>query len=133
MVDSNDKKPLDNSDEFGDFQEVKEEGQEEIPQGEGEGIVRVRLPRGEREFIGVVVQRLGGNKMEIKCTDGKTRNSRVPGRFKRRFWLRPGDYVIVEVWELDDSKADIIHQYRKGPQVDKLKKMGKVEGLKEEF
>jgi translation initiation factor 1A len=121
------------ADIYGDFEEIKEEGEGEGQQEQGlDGPVRVRLPR-EGEHIGKVVQRLGGNKMDVMCDDGKNRNSRVPGRFKRRFWLRPGDFVIVKPWEFDDSKSDIIHQYRKGPQVDRLRKMGKLDSLKDEF
>jgi len=119
--------------EFGDFTEVKEEGQEES-QGEQEQEegVRVKMPR-EGEFIGLVVQRLGGNRMEVKCTDGKTRNARVPGRFKRKFWLRPGDYVLVKPWEFDDNKADIIFQYRKGTAVEQLKRRGLLKDLRDGF
>ena len=73
-------------------------------------IKRARLPRG-REVIGIVDQRLGGNKMFVSCLDGKTRNCRVPGRLKRKLWLRADDVVIVEPWELDDTKADIIFKY----------------------
>jgi len=124
------------TDEFGDFEEIIEEDSNgnavEGQSQEGEGPVRVRLPR-DGEHIGKVVQRLGGNKMDVMCDDGKNRNSRVPGRFRRKFWLRPGDFVIVKGWEFDDSKADIIHQYRKGPQVDKLRKIGKLDNLKDSF
>lgn len=76
-----------------------------------EKITRVRLPRGE-EVIGIIEQRLGGNKMFVNCLDGKTRNCRVPGRLKRELWLRPGDVVIVELWEFDKNKGDIIFKYR---------------------
>ncbi len=122
-------------DEFGDFEEVKEEDSGKKPvvaeQGEQEVSARVKLPH-KGELIGVVVQRLGGNKMEVKATDGKTRNSRVPGRFKRRMWLRPGNFVIIAPWESDDSKADIIYQYR-GNQINQLRRRGLLDRLREEF
>lgn len=85
-------------------------------------VTRVRLPRGE-ETIGIIEQRLGGNKMLVNCLDGKTRNCRVPGRLKRELWLRPGDVVIVEPWELDKNKGDIIFKYRPN-QVEWLKNKG---------
>lgn len=94
--------------------ENQEEGQEVI--------TRVRLPRGE-EIIGIIEQRLGGNKMLVNCLDGKTRNCRVPGRLKRELWLRPGDVVIVEPWELDKNKGDIIFKYKPN-QVEWLKNKG---------
>lgn len=94
-------------------------------------ISRVKLPKGE-EIIGIVEQRLGGNKMYVNCLDGKRRNCRVPGRLKRALWLRPGDVVIVQPWELDKDKADIIFKYRKN-QINWLKKNGYLENESEEF
>ena len=77
-----------------------------------QAIVRARLPR-DKEVIGIIEQRLGGNKMMVNCLDGKTRNCRVPGRLKRALWLRPEDVVIIEPWELDNTKGDVIFKYRK--------------------
>ena len=74
-------------------------------------VTRVKLPRG-KEVIGIIEQRLGGNKMMVNCLDGKSRNCRVPGRLKRALWLRPEDVVIIEPWELDDSRGDVIFKYR---------------------
>lgn len=85
-------------------------------------VVRVRLPRGE-EVMGIIEQRLGGNKMLVACFDGKIRNCRVPGRLKRALWLRPGDVVIIEPWELDKNKGDVIFKYRPN-QVEWLKNKG---------
>lgn len=73
-------------------------------------VFRVRTPRG-KEVIGVVEQRFGGAKMMIKCMDGKSRNCRVPGRYRRALWIREGDIVLVEPWEFDDTKGDIIYKY----------------------
>ena len=89
---------------------------------EEEVVTRVRLPRGE-EVIGIIEQRLGGNKMLVNCFDEKTRNCRVPGRLKRALWLRPGDVVIVQPWELDKNKGDIIFKYRLN-QIEWLKNKG---------
>ena len=87
-----------------------------------EKIVRVRLPRKE-ETIGIIEQRLGGNKMLVNCLDGKKRNCRVPGRLKRFLWLRPGDVVIIELWEFDKNKGDVIFKYKIN-QIEWLKKKG---------
>jgi len=72
--------------------------------------VRVRLPKG-REVIGIISQRLGGSRMFVSCMDGKTRNARVPGRNRRGLWLREGDVILVEPWEFDDDKADVLFKY----------------------
>jgi len=104
----------------------------EQPKQEPEKITRVRLPRGENQVIGIVEQRLGGNKMMISCLDGKSRNCRVPGRLKRALWLRPGDVVIVELWELDKNRGDIILKYRLN-QIKWLKNKGYLQSEKSEF
>ncbi len=85
-------------------------------------IIRVKLPK-KNEVIGIIEQRLGGNKMLVNCLDNKERNCRVPGRLKRALWLRPGDVVIVQLWELDKNKGDIIFKYKLS-QIDWLKKHG---------
>jgi translation initiation factor 1A len=117
--------------EFGDFQEIKEEVPQNSDQPQPETPTRIRMPR-NKELMGIVVQRLGGNRMEIKTTDGKSRNCRVPGRFKRRFWLRPGDIVLIIPWDLDDTKGDIVFQYKKGLKF-QLKKRGLLDKLQQEF
>lgn len=99
---------------------------------EEEKVTRVKLPRG-REVMGIIEQRLGGNKMLVNCLDGKTRNCRVPGRLRRKLWLRPDDVVIIEPWELDqDKKGDVIFKYRLN-QVSWLKKQGYLKTEETEF
>ncbi len=89
---------------------------------EEQKIARAPLPR-KNEVIGVIEQRLGGNKMMVDCLDGKKRNCRVPGRLKRKLWLRPGDVVMIEPWELDFDKGDVVFKYRPN-QVEWLKQNG---------
>ncbi|MBU4069403.1 MAG: translation initiation factor eIF-1A [Nanoarchaeota archaeon] len=98
---------------------------------EEEKVTRVKLPRG-KEVLGIIEQRLGGNKMMVRCLDGKSRNCRVPGRLKRKLWLRPDDIVIIEPWELDADKGDVIFKYRPN-QVEWLRKNGYLEKEKLEF
>src|SRR4030042_5421026 len=99
--------------------------------GEQQVISRAPLPRG-KEMIGTIEQRLGGNKMLVNCSDGKTRNCRVPGRLKRKLWLRPGDVVIVEPWELDNEKGDVILKYKPN-QIEWLKRKGYLKAERSEF
>ena len=94
-----------------------------------QGPIRVRLPRG-KEILGIVEQRVGGSRMIIKCLDGKSRNCRVPGRLRRALWVREGDIVIVEPWEFDNEKGNILFKYNP-TQVDWLKKHGYLENVQE--
>jgi len=99
--------------------------------GEEISVTRAKIPRGE-EVIGIIEERLGGNKMKVNCLDGKTRNSRVPGRLKRKLWLRPGDVVLIKPWELDKSKGDVIFKYPSN-QTEWLKRNGYIKTEKKEF
>ena len=109
---------------MGNFKQKKNPEEEPL-------VVRAPLPK-ENQSLGIVEQRLGGNKMKINCLDGKTRICRVPGRLKRYLWLRPADVVMVEFWELDKDKADVILKYRSN-QIEWLKKHGHLEMEKDEF
>ena len=114
-----------------DFKDLDEEENTSENNGE-QKITRVRLPRG-REVIGVVEQRLGGSRSRVKCFDGKARVCRIPGRLKRRLWIRENDNILVEPWELDDDKGDIIFKYKEN-QIAFLKKKGLIkETPTEEF
>lgn len=94
-------------------------------------IAKAPLPK-EKELIGIIDQRNGGNKMKVNCLDGKERTGRVPGRLKRYLWLRPGDVIIIEPWELDNTKGDILLKYKPN-QVAWLKQNGYLETENEEF
>lgn len=86
-------------------------------------VKRTKLPKGA-EVLGVVEKRLGGSRMYVRCLDGKVRICRIPGRLQRRLWVREGNIVIVEPWELGgDQKGDIVYKY-KPSQVDFLKNKG---------
>ena len=115
--------------EFGEFEEVKEG---EVVVTDEAGIpTRVRMPK-KGEVIGVITTRFGGNRMEIHSTDGKKRNCRVPGRFKKFLWLRPRDIVLITPWVDDDTKGDIIFKYNPGA-VNQLRRKGILDSIKEDF
>ena len=75
-------------------------------------ITRARIPK-NNEVLGIVEQRVGANRMIVKCLDGKERNCRIPGALRRKLWIRPGDTVIVKPWEFDsDKRGDVIFIYK---------------------
>lgn len=122
---------MDNNKDFGDFEEIKDENAPQVQTSGYQGPVRVRIPRG-KELIGVIIQRLGGNRMDVKTTDGKTRNCRVPGRYQRKLWLRPKDIVMIVPWEFDNEKGDVIYKYSSS-EINQLNKKGILSSLKSEF
>ena len=106
-----------------------QKGRTKNAQGE---ILRVKLPRG-REVLGILDQRVGASRIVVRCMDGKTRNCRVPGRLKRRLWLRPGNVVLVEPWEFQgDERGNVIFKYSNAA-VAWLKRKGHLKNIEEEF
>jgi translation initiation factor 1A len=76
------------------------------------------------EVLGVVEQLLGASKMRVSCKDNKVRLCRIPGKLRRRIWIRAGDIVIVKPWVVQgDVKADVVWRYTK-PQVNRLMNQG---------
>ncbi|OYT35134.1 MAG: translation initiation factor eIF-1A [Candidatus Aenigmarchaeota archaeon ex4484_52] len=100
------------------------------PDNEEEQITeaRVRFPK-KGELFGIIESRLGCGRMNVICSDGKTRIGRVPGKFKRRLWLREADVVIIKKWEFQgDKKGDVLYKYRKS-QIGFLKKKNYLKSL----
>lgn len=126
------------TDDFDDFSDnAGDESQEAPPiqqnQQPGQFVpMRVRIPRG-KEVLGKVEQRVGANRMIVACFDGKTRNCRVPGRMKRKLWIRPGNIVLIEPWEFEgDKKGDIIFSYTPA-EIQWLERKGYLKGMSDEF
>ena len=93
----------------------------ENPEG-SPGKIRVKLPndgkkRGELgykgEMFALAEEILGGRRVTVLCADGETRMARIPGKMRRRQWVREGDLIIVWPWDFQDSKADVKHRYTK--------------------
>jgi translation initiation factor 1A len=74
---------------------------------------RMVLPS-ENYVLGIAVKMLGGERIMVKCQDGKERLCRVRGKLKRRVWIREGDVVLVSPWDFQsDTRGDIFWRYRK--------------------
>ncbi|MCD6208712.1 MAG: translation initiation factor eIF-1A [Thermoprotei archaeon] len=89
------------------------------------------LPNPEEGLLlGVIEDFLGHDRARVLCEDDKVRLCRIPGRMKKRVWMRVGDIVLVAPWDFQaDKRGDIIYRYR-GTEVQKLDKMGLLEKLK---
>ena len=95
-------------------------------------VTRARIPR-QNEVIGIVEQRVGANRMIVKCFDDKVRNCRIPGSLRRSLWIRPGDTVIVESWEFDkDNRGDIVYKYTPAA-IEWLRRKGYIKDMGNEF
>ena len=72
---------------------------------------RVRIPR-KGDMLGIVEAMLGANKMRLYCEDDKFRICRIPGRMRKRIWIRENDAVILAPWKIQSEKSgDIVWKY----------------------
>ena len=76
---------------------------------------------GEGEVLCVVERVVGADHVLIRCLDNPelTRDGRIPGKLRRRVWIREGDIVIAAVWDFQPRKADIVYRYSR----DELKRL----------
>ena len=92
-------------------QEAVKAADDALSDEEGAPMIRVRLPR-KGQLLGEVEQLLGDRRMSVKCTDGHTRLCRIPGKIRRRIWIKEGNIVLVEPWEVQkNERGDILWRY----------------------
>jgi initiation factor 1A len=69
----------------------------------------------ELQIYGQVENILGGPHITVKCFDKKEpvqRMAVIPGKFKgRKHWLQKGTFVLLNLREYEDKKADVIYVY----------------------
>ena len=80
----------------------------------GDEKIRVKVPN-ERvnEMFAIADQILGGRRIRAICADGEERITRIPGKMRRRQWVREGDLIIIQPWDFQPSKADVKMRYTK--------------------
>ncbi|RLI92598.1 MAG: translation initiation factor eIF-1A [Candidatus Altiarchaeales archaeon] len=98
----------------------------------GEVVQRVRIPR-DGQILGEVEQLLGDRRMLVKCVDGHRRLCRIPGKIRRRIWIKEGNIVLVQPWLVQsDERGDILWRYT-NQQADWLRRRGYLKGLENEY
>ena len=113
--------PVDTEEVLAEDLEEELEGGEAVP-GKGaepeagmesdEAVNRYRMPdHRNREMFAIADELMGASKLRVMCEDGKSRMARIPGKMKRRMWIKPGDLVIVKPWDFQDDKADVKYRY----------------------
>lgn len=66
------------------------------------------------DVLGIAEKMLGGDRVMVKCQDGKKRLCRIRGKMKRRMWIRLRDIVLVSPWDFQsDKRGDIIWRYKR--------------------
>jgi len=101
---------------------------ERQPLTEEEEISRIRIPR-KGETLSVVELMLGSDKMRARCDDGKERIIRIPGKLRKKVWIKVGDLILVQPWKvMTDRRGDVIWRYTR-TQANWLQKKGYVKNI----
>ena len=87
-----------------------------------------RLPDEDDEVFGRVSDMLGANRVLVVCSDAEERTCRIPGRMQKKEWIREDDLVVVEPWDWQDEKGDVVYRY-----TNRVAKKVEEAGLLDEF
>jgi translation initiation factor 1A len=99
------------------------------PIAQDSGEVKIRKPyRDQGEMFAVILKMHGSDQIAAKCEDGIERKCRIPGKLKKRVWMREGDVIIVKLWDFQPSKADVVWRFLPA-QTERLKRMRLLEKL----
>ena len=72
---------------------------------------KLLLPRGN-EVVGQVAKALGASNFLVVCSDKLERTCSIPGRLRRRFWVKERDIVLIKPWVVQgDQRGDIVWRY----------------------
>ncbi|BAF34751.1 translation initiation factor 1A [Aeropyrum pernix K1] len=70
------------------------------------------LPSEDEGTMLCIVQRVvGAGFLEVLCTDGEVYMARIPGKMRRRVWMREGDVVLFLPWGTADKKGEVVYRY----------------------
>ncbi|BCS90771.1 MAG: translation initiation factor 1A [Candidatus Micrarchaeota archaeon] len=95
---------------------------------EDEIVKETRYPQ-QGEVIGLVTKALGAALFSVHCNDGKDRLCLIPGKYKRKFWIKERDYVLIKINSVEpDKKGEIIHRYSVAD-IEKLKAKHLIDNL----
>jgi len=95
---------------------------------EEQEIARIRMPK-EGEMFAICTEMVGAGKFRADCIDSIERLIRIPGRLRKRVWIRVGDLVVIKPWDIEPKKkADVVWRYTR-TQANWLKRQGKIGNL----
>ncbi len=76
-----------------------------------EVVQELKIPE-STEIIGLVTKAVGASNFKVRCTDNFERTCSIPGRLRRRFWIKENDLVLVKPWVVQgNERGDIVWRY----------------------
>lgn len=106
----------------------KKGGKKKGKKSSGDSEKRPLTLAGDMEDYAKVMKCLGDRRLTVILPDSSEMLALIPGRFRKRVWMGPGDIVLVSRREFQDGKLDIVHKYH-SDEVRKLHKKGAIPGF----
>jgi translation initiation factor 1A len=65
----------------------------------------------DMQEYGMMTKMLGGQRIMVMLVDKTEIMAVIPGRFRKRCWMKAGDTLIVSRREFQESKWDVCYKY----------------------
>ena len=79
-----------------------------------------------------VIKIFGGSRVLVKKEDGEEVQGVIPGRFRRRNYIRLDDYIIIQQRSFNKNQYDVVYCSYTKDDIDELKKLGHIQKIEEE-
>lgn len=71
-----------------------------------------------------VKSRLGGNRIDVECSDNKSRSAVIRGKMIKRVWIYPGDILLVDTEGMGQEDVCTINYKYNKKEIRELKQKG---------
>lgn len=72
-----------------------------------------------------IIKLLGDRRINVVLTDSSESLAVIPGRFRKRCWMKVGDVILVSRRDFQEGKLDVVYKY-KDDEIRKLCKHGEI-------
>ena len=72
---------------------------------------RAILFKGDMQEYAVMTKMLGDRRIMVILPDNSEQMAIIPGRFRKRCWMKRGDILLISYREFQKDKLDVIHKF----------------------
>jgi len=80
---------------------------------------------GDMQEYAKIMKLLGDRRITVVLPDSSEMLALIPGRFRKRCWMKVGDVIVVSRREFQNNRVDVVYKY-KPDEIRKLCKQGEI-------